>query len=79
MIDLTNSHVEELLQRLQLVLYRRAALDKEDAFFASALVERLVGEGPGIVLDVRQWARIERLLGSPGDPAEADVPLAIIA
>jgi hypothetical protein len=72
-VQLTEPHAEELMQRLQLVLYRRAVLDERDAGFASDLVDRLLSGGPGIVLGVEQWARIERILGRAGDPAEADV------
>ena len=72
MFDLTAPHAEELAQRLQLVLYRRAVLDECDAHFASDLVDRLLSGGPGISLDVGQWARVERILGRAADPVEAD-------
>ncbi len=72
MVQLTEPHVGELVQRLQLILYRRAVLDERDATFASDLVDRLLSGGPGISLDVGQWARIERILGRTADPAEAD-------
>ena len=72
MVQLTEPHADELVQRLQLVLYRRAVLDDGDAGFASDLVDRLLSGGAGIVLDVGQWAQIERILGRAGDPAEAD-------
>ena len=72
MVRLTEPHAEELVQRLQLLLYRRAVLDGGDADFASEVVDRLLDRGPGIVLDVAQWARIERILGRPADPAETD-------
>ena len=72
MVQLTEPHAEELVQRLQRLLYRRAVLDGDDAGFASGLVDRLLIGGPGIVLDVAQWARIERILGRTGDPVEAD-------
>ena len=75
MVSLTEQHAEELVQRLQLLLYRRAVLDEHEAGFASDLVDRLLNGGPGTSLDVGQWARIERILGRPGDPAEADVPV----
>ena len=65
MVELTEPHAEELVQRLQLLLYRRAVLDERDAGFASELVDRLLSGGPGIVLDVAQWARLERILGRP--------------
>jgi hypothetical protein len=71
-VELTEPHAEELVQRLQLLLYRRAVLDERDAGFASELVDRLLSGGPGIVLDVAQWARLERILGRPSDPVEAD-------
>jgi hypothetical protein len=71
-VRLTEPHAEELVQRLQLLLYRRAMLDGSDADFASEVVDRLLSGGTGIVLDVAQWARIERILGRAGDPAEAD-------
>jgi hypothetical protein len=71
-VQLTEPHAEELVQRLQLVLYRRAVLDERDSGFASDLVDRLLSGGPGIVLGVEQWARIERILGRAGDPSEAD-------
>lgn len=79
MVQLTDSHVEELVQRLQLVLYRRAVLDDGDSHFASDLVDRLVSVGPGASLDVGQWARLERILGRPGDPAEADALMEVLA
>ena len=72
MVQLTEPHAEELVQRLQLVLYRRAVLDECDASFASDLVDRLVSAGPDTSLDVAQWARIERILGRAADPVEAD-------
>lgn len=72
MFDLTERHTEELVQRLQLVLYRRAVLDECDASFASDLVDRLVGAGQGTALDTAQWARVERILGRAADPVEAD-------
>ena len=72
MVELTEAHAEELLQRLQLVLYRRVVLDERDADFASDLVDRLLSDGPGIALDVGQWAEIERVLGRTADPIEAD-------
>ena len=72
MLHLTEPHAEELVQRLQLMLYRRAVLDERDAHFASDLVDRLLDDGAGISLDVGQWARVERILARPGDPAEAD-------
>jgi hypothetical protein len=71
-VRLTEPHAEELVQRLQLLLYRRAMLDGGDADFACEVVDRLLSGGTGIVLDVAQWARIERILGRAGDPAEAD-------
>ena len=72
MVHLTEPHVEELVQRLQLVLYRRAVLDECDASFASDLVDRLLSDGPGTALDAGQWEQIERILGRTGDPVEAD-------
>ena len=72
MIQLTEPHAEELVQRLQLFLYRRAVLDERDACFASELVDRLLSDGPGTSLDVGQWERIERILGRVADPVEAD-------
>jgi hypothetical protein len=72
MSHLTQPHVEELVRRLQLVLYRRTVLDECDADFASRLVDHLVSAGPGISLDVAQWARVERILGRAADPVEAD-------
>lgn len=72
MVELTEPHAEELLQRLQLVLYRRAVLDERDADFASDLVDRLLSDGPEVALDVGQWAEIERILGRTADPVEAD-------
>jgi hypothetical protein len=70
--QLTEPHAEELVQRLQLLLYRRATLDERDAHFAADLVDRLVGGGSGISLDVGQWARVERILGRASVPAEVD-------
>ncbi len=72
MVQLTEPHADELVQRLQLVLYRRAVLVDCDAEFASDMVDRLLSDGPGLSLDAGQWARIERILGRPGDPAESD-------
>ncbi len=72
MVHLTEPHAEELVQRLQLVLYRRAVLDEHDADFASDLVDRLLSDGPEVSLDVGQWAQIERILGRTADPVEAD-------
>ena len=72
MAQLAEPHVDELVRRLQLVLYRRAVLDAPDADFASELVDRLLTSGPGIALDAGQWARIERILGRTADPVEAD-------
>ncbi len=72
MVQLTQPHVEELVQRLQMVLYRRAVLDERDTEFASDLVDRLLSGGPEIALDVGQWAQIERILGRTADPVEAD-------
>ena len=79
MVQLTEPHAEELVERLQLVLYRRAVLDECDASFASDLVDRLVSAGPGTSLDVAQWARIERILGRAGDPAEADALVEMVS
>jgi hypothetical protein len=75
LVQLTEPQGDELVQRLQPVLYRRAVLDDADVHFASDLVERPVSSGPGTALDVGQWARLERILCGPGDPAEADVPV----
>ncbi len=72
MVHLTEPHVEELVQRLQLVLYRRAVLDQRDACFASDLVDRLLSDGPGTALDAGQWEQIERILGRTADLVEAD-------
>ncbi len=72
MVHLTEPHAEELVQRLQLVLYRRAVLDEHDADLASDLVDRLLSDGPEVSLDVGQWAQIERILGRTADPVEAD-------
>jgi hypothetical protein len=72
MSHLSQPHVEELVRRLQLVLYRRAVLDDCDADFASNLVDRLVSAGPGVALDVAQWMRVERILGRSADPLETD-------
>ena len=72
MVQLTEPHAEELVQRLQLTLYRRAVLDDRDADFASDLVDRLLSDGPDVSLDVDQWAQIERILGRTADPVEAD-------
>jgi hypothetical protein len=74
-VRLTEPHAEELVQRLQLLLYRRAVLDGSDADFAAEIVDRLLSGGTGIVFDVLHWARIERILGHLGDPAEADALL----
>ena len=67
LLALSEPHTEELVQRLQLLLYRRAVLDARDAHFASELVDRLPSGGPGTVLDAARWTRIEGLLGRPGD------------
>ncbi len=72
MVHLTEPHAEELVQRLQLGLYRRAVLDEHDADLASDLVDRLLSDGPEVSLDVGQWAQIERILGRTADPVEAD-------
>ncbi len=72
MVELSEPHVEELMQRLQLFLYRRAVLDERDVDFATDLVDRLLDEGPEIALDAGQWAQIERILGRTADPAEVD-------
>ncbi len=72
MVGLSEPHVEELMQRLQLFLYRRAVLDERDVDFATDLVDRLLDEGPEIALDAGQWAQIERILGRTADPAEVD-------
>ncbi len=56
MVELTEPHAEELLQRLQMVLYRRAVLDEGDAGFASDLVDRLLSDGHEVALDADQWA-----------------------
>ena len=74
MVELNERHVEELVQRLQLFLYRRAVLDDRDAGFASGLVDRLLEDGTRIALDAGQWAEIERILGRTADPVEADRP-----
>ncbi len=72
MVELSEPHVDELVRRLQLVLYRRAVLDARDADFASDLVDRLLSDGPDVALDAGQWAQIERILGRTADPVEAD-------
>jgi hypothetical protein len=71
-VQLTKPHAEELVRRLQLVLYRRAVLDERDADFASDVMDQLLSDGPGVSLDVGQWARIERILGRTADPVETD-------
>ena len=69
MVRLTEPHAVELVQRLQLVLYRRAVLDDCDAGFASELVERLLRGGTGIVPEGIRYTGAVSLSLSPASSA----------